>query len=135
MSQENVEVAKRAFEAWIRGDLDAIFETFDPAVEWDNTGWEGWPEDQVYYRHEGVRRLFEEWLASWERFEAGADDYLDIGGDQVLLLVWQRGFGPGSKVPVRMDWALLTTVKRGLICRIDAYSDRRVALEAVGLRE
>jgi hypothetical protein len=34
-----------------------------------------------------------------------------------------------------MDWALLSTVKGGLICRIEPYSDRREALDAVGLRE
>ena len=124
MSQENLALARHAFEAWIRGDLDTLFKTYDPAIEWDNTRWEGWPEEQVYYGHEGVRRLFHEWLSSWERFEAGADDYLDIGGDQVLLLVWQRGLGPGSQVPVHMDWALLATLKGGLVRRVQAYSDQ-----------
>ena len=135
MSQENVEVVKRSWEAWIRGDLDALFETFDPAVEWDTTSFEGWPEDDVYYGHEGVRRFFEEWLASWERYEAGVEEYLDADGDRVLVLCWQRGFGPGSHVLVQMDWAQICTLKRGLICGMEAYSDRREALEAAGLSE
>ena len=135
MSRENVEVVKRAWEAWIGGDLDALFETFDPAVEWDTTSFEGWPEDDVYYGHEGVRRFFEEWLASWERYEAGVEEYLDADGDRVLVLCWQRGFGPGSHVLVQMDWAQICTLKRGLICRMEAYSDRQEALEAMGLSE
>jgi len=134
MSQENVEIVRRAWEAWIRGDLDAIFETFDPAVEWDTTTFQGWPEPGVYHRHEGVRRFFEEWLAFWERYEAGVEEYVDVDDDRVLVLAWQRATVRGSSVPVQMDWAQLCTLKRGLVCRMAAYSDRGEALEAVGLR-
>jgi len=34
-----------------------------------------------------------------------------------------------------MDFATTFTLERGLVCRIEAYSDRQEALEAVGLRE
>jgi ketosteroid isomerase-like protein len=33
MSQENFESARRAFDAFNRGDLDAFFQTLDPEVE------------------------------------------------------------------------------------------------------
>jgi ketosteroid isomerase-like protein len=135
MSQENVEVVKCGWDAWIKGDLNAVFELFDPAVEWDTTSFEGWPEDDLYCGHEAVRRFFKEWLATWERFETGAEAYLEVDDDRVLVLCWQRGFGSDSQVPVEMDWAQVFTLKRGLICRIENYSDRRDALEAAGLRE
>src|SRR4051794_21146563 len=35
MSQENVEMLRQAFEAFIRGDWDARFESFSPEVEWE----------------------------------------------------------------------------------------------------
>ena len=129
-----MEVVRRAWDAWIGGDMDALFETFHPAVEWDTTHFEGWPENDVYRGHDGVRRFFEEWLASWDRYEAGVDEYLDAEGDRVLVVCWQRGFGPGSHVPVQMDFAQLCTLQDGLIRRMDAYSDRAEALEAFGLR-
>jgi ketosteroid isomerase-like protein len=66
MSQENVEIVRRCWEAWIKGDLDALFALFDPAVEWDTTNFEGWPEDGVYHGQAGVRRFMEDWLASWD---------------------------------------------------------------------
>jgi ketosteroid isomerase-like protein len=135
MSQENVDVVRRAWEAWSRGDVDTVFEVFDPAVVWDLTRFEGWPEDAFYHGHAGLRRFFEEWLADWERYEAGADQYLDVDDDQVLVLCWQRGIGTGSHAPVEMAFAQIVTVKHGLICRADNYSDRREALEAAGLSE
>jgi ketosteroid isomerase-like protein len=134
MSQENVEIVRRGWEAWVRGDLDALLELCDPAVEWDTTHMEGWPEDAVYFGRGGVRRFLEEWLGSWERFESGAEKILEAGGDRVVVICWQQGFGPGSEVPVHMDWAQICTLQRGLVCRVEAYSDRAQALEAAGLR-
>jgi ketosteroid isomerase-like protein len=57
-----------------------------------------------------------------------------VGDDRVLVICWQRGYGVGSHVPVQMDWAQVCTVKGGRVCRLDAYSDRREAFAAVGLR-
>jgi ketosteroid isomerase-like protein len=37
MSQENVEIVRASWEAWRRGDMDELFEFYDPAVEWDMT--------------------------------------------------------------------------------------------------
>jgi ketosteroid isomerase-like protein len=134
MSQENVEIVRRGWEAWIKRDMDALFALFDPAVEWDTTNFEGWPEDGVYHGHAEVRRFMEDWLASWDRYEAGVEEYLDAGGDSVVVLCWQQGFGPGSDAPVHMDFAQVCRVKDGLVCRIEAWSDREKALHAVGLR-
>jgi uncharacterized protein len=135
MSQENVEIVRRGWEAWMRGDIDGVFAVFDPAVEWDTTKYEGWPEDGVYRGHAGVRKFMEDWLASWDRYETGVDEYLDAGGDCVVALCWQQGFGPGSDAPVRMDWTQVCRLKDGLVWRVEAWSDRQKALEAVGLRK
>jgi ketosteroid isomerase-like protein len=133
MSQENVEIVRRGWEAFIRRDLDALLALCDPAVEWDTTNFEGWPEDGVYRGQAAVRRFMEDWLGSWDRYEAGVEEYLDDGRDSVVVLCWQQGFGPGSDAPVHMDFAQICTVTDGLVCRIAAWSDREEALEAAGL--
>ena len=115
MSQENVESRQGAWDAFIRGDLEAVFAFFDPAVEWDTRTFEGWPDPGVYCGRADVRRFFDEWLGSWERYEAGADEYVDVGGDRVLVLCWRRGFGHDSHAPVLMEWAQVCTVRDGLI--------------------
>jgi ketosteroid isomerase-like protein len=133
MSQENVEIVRRAWEAWIAGDLDAQFESFHPEVEVSFEHFDGWPENPVVYGHDGVRKFFVDWLASWERYEAGVEEYIDVDHERVLVLCWQRGYGPGSHVPVQMDWAQIVTIKDGLVLRMDSYSDRPAAREAVDL--
>ncbi len=100
------------------GDLDCLFGLLDPAIEWDLTHFE-WPESNQYHGHDGVRRFFEEWLASWERYESGAESYRSADRDRVLVFCWQRAFGPDSHAPVEMDWAQIFTVTGPLIppCR------------------
>jgi ketosteroid isomerase-like protein len=133
MSRENIEIVRAGGEAWIRGDLRTYFQLCDPAVEWDTTNYEGWPEEGVYRGHEGVRRFLEDWRASWEQYEARAEKYLEIDSWRVLVLWRQRGVGRDSHIPVQMDWALICTLKHGLICRMEAFSDRRAAFKAAGL--
>jgi hypothetical protein len=41
MSEKNVEIVRSGWEAWLKGDLDALFTLFDPAVERDTTNFEG----------------------------------------------------------------------------------------------
>jgi ketosteroid isomerase-like protein len=35
LSADSVEVVREAWEAWERGDMQAVFDFYDPAVEWD----------------------------------------------------------------------------------------------------
>jgi len=41
----------------------------------------------------------------------------------------------GGQVPTEADWAQIYTLRNGLIWRVENYSDRQQALEAMGLRE
>ena len=54
MSQENIEVVRRSFDAWNRGDLAAYLGCFDPEVEWTTTG--RYVEAGTYRGHEGLLR-------------------------------------------------------------------------------
>ena len=134
MSQENLEVVRKSCEAWLRGDFDAMSEINHPEVEWDTTNFEGWMERKVYRGREEVMRFLEEWLASWDSYEAGVDKLVDAG-EWVVVFWWQRMTGRGSGVPVALDSAQVWTVREGRVLRIDNYTDRGKALEAVGISE
>jgi ketosteroid isomerase-like protein len=53
MSQENVKIVRASWEACNRGDMGALFEFYDPAVEWDMTHSYA-PDMGVFYGHDGV---------------------------------------------------------------------------------
>jgi ketosteroid isomerase-like protein len=54
MSQENVELVRRAFDAYEREGLDGLMCYLDPQVEWITT--DAFLEAATYRGHEGVRR-------------------------------------------------------------------------------
>jgi ketosteroid isomerase-like protein len=57
MSEENVEIVRASWEAWRRGDMDALFEFYDPEVEWDMTH-SYVPDMGVFHGHEGCGSSF-----------------------------------------------------------------------------
>jgi ketosteroid isomerase-like protein len=135
MSRENVETVGKAWDAWLRGDLDSLFATyFDPDTVYDLTHFREWP-DQTYRGLDGVRRGLTEWLEVWEAWEARVDDVVAAPDGRVVVLTWQRGKGRRSGLPMDMEWAQIITLHGGKITRVDAYDDRSKALEAAGLSE
>ena len=135
MPQENVEIVREAWDAWLRGDFEALFDSFfDEDVVYDLTRFREWP-DHTYRGIDGVRRGLTEWLSVWVGWEAGVDGFLAVPDGRVVVLTWQRGKGRESGLPMDMEWAQVITVREGKITRVDAYDDRSVALEAAGLSE
>jgi len=135
MSQEHLEVVRRSCEAWAKGDLAAWLETLHPQIVWDSSHFQGWLEASVFRGRDEVRGfLVDEWLASWDRYEARVEEVADAG-DRVLVRWWQRMVGAAGAVPLTVHTAQLCSVSDGRITRIDNYADRPEALKAVGLGE
>jgi ketosteroid isomerase-like protein len=133
MSQENVDTVREAWDAWLRGDMDALFASyFDRDVVYDLTHFREWP-DHTYRGLEGVRRLLAEWRELWVAFEAGVDEILAVPDGRVVVLSWQRGKGRQSGLPMDMNWAQIISVRDGKMTRVDAFDDRAEALRTAGL--
>jgi ketosteroid isomerase-like protein len=135
VSQEKVEVVRKSCEAWARGDLAAWLKTLDPDIVWDSSRFEGWFEGSVFRGIDEVRGfLVDEWLASWDRYEARVEEIADAGG-RVLVRWWQSMVAAGGGVPLVVHTAQLCSVHDGRVTRIDNYADQSEALKAVGLEE
>jgi uncharacterized protein len=131
MSQENVEVVRRAFEAYERGDVEAMLEELDQDVQWKQI-----EEPAPVYGRDGVREAIQRWDETWDNLRAEVDEYIDAG-DCVIALIRFRGLGRASGVPVEMASYHLFTVRNGKVARMSEYGPgkRAEALEAVGLSE
>jgi uncharacterized protein len=132
MSQENVDIVRRATDPFNRRDIPALLELLDPDVEWIPIM--AALEGRVYRGHEGVRRWFEDLAADWESFETSGVEYRDLG-DRVLVFGSWRARGRASGVELEnrpASW--LIDLKGGKIVRLQTFTDRAEALEAVGLK-
>jgi ketosteroid isomerase-like protein len=129
MSEENVEVVRRAFEAYERGDVEAMLEEVDQEVQWKQV-----EEPAPVYGRDGVREAVQRWDETWDNLRAEVDEYIDAG-DCVIALIRFRGLGRASGVPVEMASYHVFTVRNGKVARMTEYGPgkRAEALEAAGL--
>jgi ketosteroid isomerase-like protein len=132
MSEENVEIVRQGWDAWLRGDLPALFASLDPEIVWDTSNFHDWPES-AYHGIEGVERFLSEWLAVWDGLEMDVEEIRSASNERVVSLVLQRGTGRSSGLTMEMKMAQVATLRNGKVIRIDNYEDRAEALEAVGL--
>ena len=133
MSQENVEIVRRAWEASVRHDNEAAFALYDPEVEWDLTATPGF-DARVYRGVEGVQQWFRDLVGTFDDVTADVEEWIDAGDRVIALLHW-TGRGKRSGAPVDMRQAHVWTVRNGKLARLRVFASRAEALEAVGLRE
>jgi len=138
MSQENVEIVRRVYEAVARRDTATVLSLYDPNVEWDGarSRWaEVMPGMREFRGHEALRRFFREYYEMWETFEDDVQELIDAG-DHVVCVVSSRGRGRASGLDV--EWAGnagVWTIRDGKVTRVVWFSTREEALAAAGLRE
>ena len=138
MSQENLDVVRRIFEASVRRDVETVLALYDPEVEWDGSR-HRWGEvmvgDLKWKGHAALRRFFRRYYEMWEGFEFDIEELLDVGG-YVISVVTSRARGRSSGVVV--EWAeqvAIWTIRDGRAVRVVWFPSREEALEAVGLLE
>lgn len=134
MSRANLEIARRAWDAWSGGDFDGLFALLSQSVVFDTSHLRDWPEPE-YVGHAGFRRFLTEWLEVWDAFEVGVDELVAAPDGRVVSVFWQRGKGRTSGLAMDVKWALISTIRDDKVLRIDMYESRQQALEAVGLTE
>ena len=132
MSLENVEIVKRAIDAFSRGDADAFADLTTPDLEW-TTGL-GAIEGEIFRGREGVETYFGRLGEAWDEFRLLPDEFRDFG-DVVLVLGRLEGRGRRGGVPIDSTVGTVWELRGGEIWRLRAYLDRAEALKAAGLSE
>ena len=128
MSQENVEVVKQTYDAYVRRDLSRVLESHD-----DDVIFNPWEEAPLRGR-DAVLAYFQRWEEPWDEYEVEAEEFIDAG-DRVVVTVHFKGRGKGSGVEVDARSHHVHALRDGKIVRMDEYTDRSEALEAAGLTE
>src|ERR1700733_1370528 len=105
MTDTNVEVARRGYEAIVRGDLDAIRELLDPDVKWHA----GNPSDGCQNRKQAL-----EWMRRAQARRGGPPvELIEIvdAGDKVVVIMRPPADGDEPAAPV----ANVTTFRDGKV--------------------
>jgi ketosteroid isomerase-like protein len=131
MSDDNVEVVRRALEAYNERDVPLVLEMLDPDVELLPV--RAVLEGTAYRGHSGFRQFLEDMAEDWEEFHPQPDSFRDLGEDRVLVAGRFCGRGKASGMEVETPAVWLCELREGKVMRVRFYSDEQAALEALGL--
>ena len=132
MSQENVEVATRAIEAFNGGDVDAFAALTTPDFEWSPSMVA--IEGTIFRGRDGIERYFRSLNGAWEKFHIHRNRFRHAEA-LVVMLGRLEGRGMGSGVPVDASLGMVFDFRGGAVSRIRGYLDHAEALRAAGLSE
>jgi len=126
MAQENVEVVRRLFDAYNRGDYAGAAACLAPGVVYE-TG-----QEVPAIGPEAVREMWERWDGAWDELETVAEEFLDAG-QHVVVTVRYSARGKGSGVPYGERLFDVYTLRDGRCVHKREFRARSEALEAAGL--
>ena len=131
MSQENVEIVRRMWDAFLAADAETALSFYAPDVEWDGTNL---PDGQIGTGHEAILDHVQRWAAAWDDWTVEIERVVKADNGQVVVLMRERG---RSDSGLTMDerHAELYTLEAGKIIRRQGFSDPGQAFEAAGLSE
>ena len=136
MSQENVEVVRRVFEAAARRDTAAILSLYDPYIVWDASRTErGAIMGTVVQGREALLKWLREWYEPWETVDDVLEELIDASQQRVVSIMVQRARGKVSGVEMENRLGTVWTIQDGTVIRAVWFPSRKDALEAVGLSE
>jgi ketosteroid isomerase-like protein len=134
MSQENVQLVRRALETVNRGGLEGIIKFIDEAAAPDaELTTPGLPDAGPVRGREASKDWWRTLLRELDlRIEA--EEYIDAGDAVVVVARWiARGRASGAEVTDR--WFSVWGIRRLQVTHVTAYRTKVAALEAAGLRE
>ncbi len=134
MSEENVEIVRRLYASWERGDLDTA-EFFDVEIEHSRIGSELPGIDGDWQGMEAFGAAMAQYVDALADLHIEAERIIDLGGDRILVLARQTARGKTSGLPFEHELGDLLTLRDSKVLRYASYWDRAEGLEAAGLSE
>lgn len=132
MSQENVEIMRRASEAINRRDREAWLALADPGAEFRADP--RWPESEIVRGREAVWDMMVSIVDTWEQGPwVESAEVIDAGDDRLVVRFKRPVRGRASGVETEFDYWWVGTFRSGRIVRNWWFADRTSALEAAGL--
>jgi hypothetical protein len=128
MSAENVQVIRDGYAAFARQDVPAVMAAFDENIEWNTP--ESLPFGGTHRGHDGVGAFFAQLAEHWQELSVEPLEFIDGGGDTIVVLVASRATGSGGRLD--MDIIHLWRMRDGKAVSFTEFMDTARALGALG---
>lgn len=123
-SQRNLELSRRAIDAWNANDWETLEALNDAAIVMCAP--DGWPEPGESHGWPAVRAQIERLKDSWadEHYEA---EVIEARGERVLVGGRWRGHGGASGLTLDLATWFVNTCRGGRVVRTDYFLDEEQA--------
>jgi uncharacterized protein len=129
MAQDNVDVIQGAWDAFGRGDIDAVLDAIAPAAETrvpESLPWGG-----TYAGPDGFRDFLTRLTENFDQFTATPDKVLGADDNHVVVLAIVKGrTRGGATIENRAIW--IYQLRDGKIADAETFGDTAQVLEALG---
>jgi ketosteroid isomerase-like protein len=123
MSEENVKIVKSIYRAFEQGDIPAVFNLFDPDIEWiaaeNSPAAVGSPYRGLNDVREGV---FMRIARGYDGFTIKVDELLDAG-DKIIMLGYYLGAYKATGKRFQAQVAHIWTIYGGKAAKFQQYTD------------
>jgi len=133
MSDENVELARVAYECMNQRDVEGLLCLCAPSFEFHDLP--RLPGSGVHRGHEAIRAWWAQLLEVFDDLHFEPVALINAGGDRIVAPThgFRRGIGSGAAV--EMHFTNVWTLRDGMIDGYITYDSHAEVLDAVGLTE
>jgi uncharacterized protein len=126
----NVELLRKGYDAYSRGELNEIVAMLDPQVELHEEP--DLPDARIWRGHDGVLAFFTEADSRWRQVGFELDQIVELGEQAAIVTGTLHGIGAISGVSVETPFAHLWEGRGGKVVRVRFFFDEEKALAAAG---
>jgi hypothetical protein len=130
----NLDLVRSIYADWERGDFGRI-DWADPGIE--IVAPDG-PDPEARTGYEAIAAGWRDFLGAWGDYRVQADDYRELDGGGILVLMQHGGYGKASGLgsqKLTTGGATLFHVRGGKVAKLVLYWNRDHALADLGLEE
>lgn len=132
MSAERIELVKRGYEAWNRGDRSWVLENMRDDVVWTTPPDD--PDPATYRGHQEVVGYWEQWRASVGQLQFVPAEFI-VNGDHIVVTASRTGRGETSGLEVTDRVVQVFRFEGDKCVSVHEYYDLDKALEDIGAEE
>jgi ketosteroid isomerase-like protein len=130
MSEQDISIVRRVFEAWGSNDPDTGLELLDDEIEWHPAQDE--PETGTIHGKEELQGMLLKWLTAFDNFRAEPLEYIDAG-EAVVIPLHISGKMHGSGAEVVNEETMVFWLRGGKVVEVREYRTKDEALGVAGM--
>ena len=130
MSQDNLDVIRRGYDAFGRGDINTLLESFDEQVSWVTPGP---PELATSGRRTGRQEVAEFFASVNELFDIQRFEPKDFlaQGDRVVVVGSETARARSTGNVIEVDWVHVFTMRNGKVVAFQEFFDTAAVVAAL----